>query len=187
MDLDYRQRILAAGAEEFHIKGFNAADMRSIAARASTAVGTIYNHFPDKLSLFHAIAWEQWQRLEQKVQEISASDHAFRHKLYCIGELHLQFTDQHRAVFRAITASSFDMSHNPKGGFPNELLEPYLRLLAQTFAEQAGSNADDLRIKQLAALFFSGLALFPAILPDHRQEHLEFLISVIESSLATNL
>jgi len=48
--------IIAAAIEEFRDKGFKAASMDSLAARAQVSKRTVYNHFASKEILFQAIA-----------------------------------------------------------------------------------------------------------------------------------
>ena len=49
-------RILRCGKEEFLKKGFSAASLRNIVKRAGVTTGAFYGYFPDKMSLFHALA-----------------------------------------------------------------------------------------------------------------------------------
>jgi AcrR family transcriptional regulator len=49
------EKILVAAAEVFAEAGFAAATIQQIADRANTAVGSIYQFFPDKLAIFHAL------------------------------------------------------------------------------------------------------------------------------------
>ncbi|KST65803.1 TetR family transcriptional regulator [Mastigocoleus testarum BC008] len=48
-------RILDTAAEVFLEMGFDAATTHDIATRADTAVGSLYQFFPDKLAIFHAL------------------------------------------------------------------------------------------------------------------------------------
>jgi AcrR family transcriptional regulator len=50
------ERIIEAASHVFAADGFEAATMESIAARAETSIGSIYQFFPNKLSLFNALA-----------------------------------------------------------------------------------------------------------------------------------
>jgi len=50
------ERIIEAASLVFAEEGFDAATMESIAARAETSIGSIYQFFPNKLSLFNALA-----------------------------------------------------------------------------------------------------------------------------------
>ena len=50
-----RQVIVDGALEVFARDGFSRASMDGIAAHAGVSVRTIYNHFPDKATLFHAV------------------------------------------------------------------------------------------------------------------------------------
>lgn len=49
------ERILEAAAEVFAEVGYEAATTHEIATRAKTAIGSLYQFFPDKLAIFHAL------------------------------------------------------------------------------------------------------------------------------------
>jgi AcrR family transcriptional regulator len=49
------ERILEAAAEVFASAGYEAATTHAIASRAGTAIGSLYQFFPDKLAIFHAL------------------------------------------------------------------------------------------------------------------------------------
>jgi len=49
------ERILDAAAIVFDEMGFEAATTHAIASRADTAVGSLYQFFPDKLAIFNAL------------------------------------------------------------------------------------------------------------------------------------
>ncbi|WP_315831703.1 TetR/AcrR family transcriptional regulator [Bradyrhizobium prioriisuperbiae] len=53
--LERREAILAAALDEFAAKGFAAARLDDVAARADVAKGTIYLHFADKEALFQEL------------------------------------------------------------------------------------------------------------------------------------
>lgn len=53
-----RQKILAAAFEEFHLRGFQAASLDAILARAGATKGALYHHFPDKTALGYAVVEE---------------------------------------------------------------------------------------------------------------------------------
>jgi AcrR family transcriptional regulator len=50
------RRIIDAASHVFAEVGFEAATMEGIAERAGTSIGSIYQFFPNKLALFHALA-----------------------------------------------------------------------------------------------------------------------------------
>ncbi len=58
------EQILIAAAEVFAEAGFAAATIQQIADRANTAVGSIYQFFPDKLAIFHALFKKHLQQTD---------------------------------------------------------------------------------------------------------------------------
>ena len=58
------EKILLAAAEVFAEAGFAAATIQQIADRANTAVGSIYQFFPDKLAIFHALFTKHLQQVD---------------------------------------------------------------------------------------------------------------------------
>lgn len=57
------ETILQAAAEVFALVGYEAATTHMIAARAETAIGSLYQFFPDKLALFHALEARHMERV----------------------------------------------------------------------------------------------------------------------------
>jgi len=57
------ERILEAAARVFAVEGYDAATVEAIAAGAETSVGSIYQFFPNKLAIFHALAAAYHARL----------------------------------------------------------------------------------------------------------------------------
>jgi AcrR family transcriptional regulator len=58
------ERILQAAAEVFAQVGYEAATTHAIATRAKTAVGSLYQFFPDKLAIFHALEERHMQHVK---------------------------------------------------------------------------------------------------------------------------
>ncbi|WP_298776363.1 TetR/AcrR family transcriptional regulator [uncultured Shewanella sp.] len=68
-----RAAILDAAMDEFQHKGFKATNMDEIALNASVSKRTVYNHFPSKETLFHAIT-ERMLMLFYTEKTVSFSD-----------------------------------------------------------------------------------------------------------------
>jgi AcrR family transcriptional regulator len=80
------EKILLAAAEVFSEVGYSAASTQQIAHRADTAVGSIYQFFPDKLAIFHALEREYLQQGDNLNREFFA--HGFSRPLKSvIGDL----------------------------------------------------------------------------------------------------
>lgn len=57
------ERILDAAVEVFDEVGFEAATMNAIASRCNTAIGSIYQFFPDKSAIFNALELRHLERV----------------------------------------------------------------------------------------------------------------------------
>ena len=53
-----RAKLMQAACEEFHLRGFQAASLDAIVARAGVTKGALYHHFPDKTALGYAVVEE---------------------------------------------------------------------------------------------------------------------------------
>ena len=67
-------KILTAAAEVFARVGYSAATTQQIADRANTAVGSIYQFFPDKLAIFHALEAEHMEQVAIVNTKLLAKD-----------------------------------------------------------------------------------------------------------------
>jgi AcrR family transcriptional regulator/transposase-like protein len=68
------EKILLAAAEVFAELGYTTATIQQIADRANTAVGSIYQFFPDKLAIFHALEAEHMQQIEAVKVDLVSKD-----------------------------------------------------------------------------------------------------------------
>ncbi len=68
------EKILIAAAEVFAEVGYATATTQQIADRANTAVGSIYQFFPDKLAIFHALEAQHMEQIEVVNQELVGKD-----------------------------------------------------------------------------------------------------------------
>jgi AcrR family transcriptional regulator len=68
------EKILIAAAEVFAEAGFAAATIQQIADRSNTAVGSIYQFFPDKLAIFNALFAEHVRLTESIEADFFAQD-----------------------------------------------------------------------------------------------------------------
>lgn len=59
------ERILESAAHVFAEAGYEAATMEAIAERAETSIGSIYQFFPNKLAVFHALARRYLDRVRE--------------------------------------------------------------------------------------------------------------------------
>ncbi len=69
-----RQRIINAATGEFAIKGFENANMNTIAKKADVSVGSLYKYFENKQDLFLTIIHYSIQSMEELLTVLAESD-----------------------------------------------------------------------------------------------------------------
>ncbi len=96
--------IIDAALHIFLEKGFNAATIEQIAARAGVSKVTIYNRFTDKETLFEAVVTEQTQQIAEATHVQTALPGNFEAKLNAFGRslLGFLFASDHVALDRML-------------------------------------------------------------------------------------
>ena len=93
-----RSRILEQARLLFFEKGYDNASIRSIAERIEYSVGTIYLHFKDKDSIFHALQLEGFGLLMAKMQVLESVEHPFE-RLKAMGTIYLDFAKKNPELY----------------------------------------------------------------------------------------
>jgi AcrR family transcriptional regulator len=76
--------ILTDAADLFLRLGYDAVDMKQVAAEAGTSVGNLYNYFPSKPALFLAIR-DRWKKeLVETCRDVLASDRPRRERILAV-------------------------------------------------------------------------------------------------------
>jgi len=68
------EKILAAAALIFDEVGYEGATTHMIATKAGTAIGSLYQFFPDKAAIFHAMELRHLERVQAMWAQVNASD-----------------------------------------------------------------------------------------------------------------
>ena len=102
-----RRRLLDAAEKEFGEKGFHAASVSSITARAGVSQGTYYIYFRTKEEMFSTLVQEIGHSLRKHMaQAVTAS--ATRLEAERAGlEAFLEFTQRHPGLYRIVQESQF--------------------------------------------------------------------------------
>jgi AcrR family transcriptional regulator len=87
---DIRNSILAEAKRLFFEKGYDHASIRNIAEHIDYSVGTIYLHFKDKDSIFHALQGQGFAILLEKMQVLESVAHPFE-RLKAMGVVYLDY------------------------------------------------------------------------------------------------
>lgn len=99
------QRILAAAAEVVGELGYDGATTNAIAERAGTSIGSLYQFFPNKAALMHALAVQYTRELKSLLERVvTGLNTEGRSWQSVIGEIIDKFAEFHRnrAGFQAV-------------------------------------------------------------------------------------
>jgi AcrR family transcriptional regulator/transposase-like protein len=155
-------KILTAAAEVFAEVGYAAATTQQIADRAKTAVGSIYQFFPDKLAIFHALEAEHMERIAIVNMALVAKD-IRRPLAQLIGEI----VDTHAEYFEQPIPRIVYLQHflAPMPGLFILFDDNFDRMIINQFADlcqQRNPNLDRDKSELIAEVFhrtYNGLFL----------------------------
>lgn len=156
----FRNAILDAAEAVFAERGFHGARIQDIAARARTAVGTVYNHFEDKDDVLHALLEERTEEMLERFRLRPDDPVSFRGRLEArVGRL-LAYVTEHRAFFaianeHGLFAGSATPGAAAHGGRSLKRLERF-RILFRTLVEEGMASGDLERIEGDALVRFLG-------------------------------
>ena len=102
-----RQKLLSAAEREFGEKGFHAASISSITARARVAQGTFYFHFRGKEEIFGTLVREIGTSLRKRMGEAVTTQRS-RMAAERVGlRAFLRFAAEHQGLYRIVQESQF--------------------------------------------------------------------------------
>ncbi len=126
---DRERRIITAARRLFDRKGYVAAGMGEVAARAGLAVGTIYNYFPSKDDLLVAIMKREAERVTAVGNRIVEAPYEDPSQALCaLADLFVNsITADGRLLWREVLASAVTQPHKVGA----RLFELDMRLMAE--------------------------------------------------------
>jgi len=111
----YRQHVLQAAEQVFAERGFEAARVQDISARAGLSMGTIYAIFPGKADLHRALLEERGGELRDLVAEVAHRPLAPRDALQALIALYVDYFVAHPDFLRMHLRSGTSWVLSPAG------------------------------------------------------------------------
>ena len=115
-----RQAIIDAAKELFYDKGFQMTTMEDIAAAAELSKGTLYLYFGSKDELYISIILEGFQIIDEKLEQISASDMGPVDKGRAMFMTFVEHCLANREYFRI---TQYFLSERVRSNLPDELVD----------------------------------------------------------------
>ena len=138
-----QEKILEAAEILFSKHGYDDVDVRAISNKAGIAVGTLYNYFPDKKSLFIEIFKKSWKKTFSRLEYIIQSDcSGYKKLILFVDEIYERIVqkrgsgiqllvDSLRSISTRKIAENIDKQSNGLEQIVSELKEKSKILIAQ--------------------------------------------------------
>lgn len=151
-----RAKILKAAADLFLEYGYGETSVDAIVERSGGSKATLYNYFPTKEDLFHAVVDEIVSNREEPALE-AAGDLRTALKTFALQRMKVVFSSQHRQLLRLIVAE--------RDRFPH---------IARMYYEHGPKRSHDLIVNYMGQLRDRGFLDI-----DNPEESAEFLIGML--------
>lgn len=126
---DRKQRLRAAAAELFHIRGYEAVSIRDIADAANVPVGAVYYYYPSKSAIARSVAEMRYQRISEFLDALNTGEKSPRERLAALTTMMLGIAEQVNSDGCPIARL---IAHVRPGKDEHEVAA--LRIAAQTFS-----------------------------------------------------
>ncbi|MCE5272877.1 TetR/AcrR family transcriptional regulator [bacterium] len=156
--LAHRGEIIKTALELFSQKGFHNVSMQEIAQKAEFAVGTLYNFFKDKESLYQALVSEQAEKFHIELNRALDSDEDELVKIKSYIKAKEKVFSENAALIRLYFTETQGAKVNVKAGLDCEMkgnYEHFLHKLAAVFENAIAKN----KIKGLLDPYYMAVAL----------------------------
>ncbi|BBF43488.1 transcriptional regulator, TetR family [Lachnospiraceae bacterium KM106-2] len=166
-----RENILVEARKELFEDGYQAFNIRTVAAKCEVAVGTFYNYFSSKDMVIASVVLEDWMKsLDQMKRKVERAEELFTGLEAIYGEL-LAFEELYHNIFQNSTAVYSKYSSRERHQKLRSQLEEPIRQLCK----RKDQSIDDFTITFLAENFLSA-----------SQEQIEFakLQAILQKVLA---
>ncbi len=99
---EVRSTIIECAKDEFERSGFETATMRAIAEHSGVAVGTLFNYFPDKVSLLETALFEDLEELAAHAVPDESESESLSHFLTQASRPFLEYYAERPALSRQL-------------------------------------------------------------------------------------
>lgn len=177
MEMDSKQeiqwRIRQAAEKVFKERGYERADMRTIAQEANIAVGTIYNYYQNKALLYHDILIGEWETIRTKIERLMIEESSCRERIKQISALLFPFISGHINEWHEIMADVQYHHHGDKGRQAQLLAHQELKdQLNQLFMDGGYSSEQATR---LTLTFVGTLTQLGVTYPENVEENTQYM------------
>lgn len=150
---DLRNNILSVSKDELFNKGYKELNMRNIAKRTNTAVGTIYNYFNSKEILVASIILEDWYKSIDEIKSVTDRALSIEEGLKGILKAISSFYSLYGSVFQNSGLPNIKIAYPDKYEMLNKGISEEIIKLMNKF----NSSYDDFEITFIVSNIFSSV------------------------------
>lgn len=151
-----RQRVLQAALQLGAEGGYDAVQMRDVAATAEVALGTIYRYFPSKDALLGAAMVEWMEDLERRLARRGPQGDTTAARVSDVLRRAVATMERQPELAEAVITALISDDRRASSAFA-EVTDLLLRVLARAFPDDIGPDAEALISKVLGHVWFSCL------------------------------
>jgi AcrR family transcriptional regulator len=181
------KKILDAAAAVFDEVGYEAATTHLIAAKAGTAIGSVYQFFPDKAAIFHAMELrhvEQVKLMWAQVDQLQIAQLPLRQMIHALASAVAQLFEQ--PVSRVVFVQFF-LSRQIFQSIDESMTQEAINFMA-SILKQRNPALSEAQCSLLAEVcVHSSNAVMLSALRTTDQQHRQLLIQQIEDLLVSYL
>ncbi len=174
---DIKQTIMNSAINQFLLVGYDKVSMRSVAKDASIAVGTLYNHFPNKDNLFAVALHNHWQTTLEglKIQILKKDDPIEKIEFFITARYDSMVSLKglgRELFFKGL----FDNKSNPLHMVVKEASEVLTDLMLDYYSVY---NINDLMLHRKVETILIAMGHLVAKYPDEKENNIKYLIGLI--------
>lgn len=191
-------KILEAAEELFSEYGYNEVDMRAISSKLGIAVGTLYNYFPDKRSLFIEVFNQSWNKIFLKLDRIIESDCHSHEKLFLFTDKLYEAVIERKGMgIQLLIDSLHKVSMNTASKGDNvdvknlegigKVLKKKAKVLIEQIIDERSAVFDEYTLDRLTDALL--LLVWGSVSKQYqcKARHIEFICDMIESYISKKI
>ncbi len=173
------EKIYKSALNLFYKLGYDKVEMKTISKDVGIAVGTLYNYYPNKKTLYKKILIDSWNITFEKVEEICNSDVMAKEKIK-----EVLFTIYNDVIDRRGLGRELFKGTSEEGIVFEKLRERLLDKLINIISscEEISDEAKEFNERISLTLIFNGFLLLEQKVEEH-DKNLEFIDYMVEKML----
>lgn len=177
---DIENKIFVEATYIFSQKGYHGTDMKAIAKACGIAVGTLYNYYPNKKSLYMAVFLKSWNNTINKLKKVSAKEGKDKEILKEFVRVFYEDTEARNGLGNDVKILS-KKGDKDFDRIAKELFSNIINITISRFKlKEEFKNTEDI-LTRILSIWFSGQFSLTTDFLNKKEQNMEFLYSTIKN------